>query len=58
MDTSYIQACIEFHPPGLGGTNSSVVILFSQVVLKVNCLVSFLRIKFPFSFFPHQVAWH
>lgn len=39
MNASYIQACTEFHPPGLGGTNSSVVFLFSQVDFKVNCLV-------------------
>lgn len=58
MDASYIQACTEFYPPGLGGTNSRVVILFSLVDLEVNCLVLFLNIKFQFSFFPHQVAWH
>lgn len=36
MDASYIQTCTEFHPLGLGGKNSSVVILLSQVDVKVN----------------------
>lgn len=36
MDASYIQACTEFHPLGVGSTNSSVVILLLQVDLKVN----------------------
>lgn len=39
MDASYIHAFTELHPPGLGGTNPSVVSLFSQVDFKVNCLV-------------------
>lgn len=39
MDASYIQACTEFHPLGLGGTDSSVVILLLQVDLKVKCSV-------------------